>query len=152
MPGSPAARIFDATDHAGSPLDPGPGSPDVLIGGLRAWRAIDPAAAAQLLALAKDAAESLTKASNAVTEADRTKYLDDLKETGEEMAKIMASTDQIICKFVKLLVPDGNGVVIKGSSSVFINGLPACRIGDPIQETSNVNRIAAGEISVLIGG
>ena len=33
----PAARVTDSTAH-GSPL-PGPGSPDVLIGGLPAWRA-----------------------------------------------------------------------------------------------------------------
>lgn len=35
----PAARITDATTH-GMPLAPGPGSPNVLIGGLPAWRAI----------------------------------------------------------------------------------------------------------------
>lgn len=35
----PAARITDPTAH-GAPLAPGPGSPDVLIGGLPAWRAL----------------------------------------------------------------------------------------------------------------
>ncbi len=34
----PAARITDPTTH-GSPLAPGPGSTNVLIGGLPAWRA-----------------------------------------------------------------------------------------------------------------
>ena len=34
----PAARVTDPTMH-GSPLAPGPGSPDVLIGGMPAWRA-----------------------------------------------------------------------------------------------------------------
>lgn len=34
----PAARITDPTAH-GTPL-PGPGSPDVIIGGLPAWRAL----------------------------------------------------------------------------------------------------------------
>jgi uncharacterized Zn-binding protein involved in type VI secretion len=34
----PAARMGDTTSH-GTPLAPGPGSPDVLIGGLPAWRA-----------------------------------------------------------------------------------------------------------------
>lgn len=33
-----AARVGDLTGH-GTPLGPGPGSPDVLIGGLPAWRA-----------------------------------------------------------------------------------------------------------------
>jgi uncharacterized Zn-binding protein involved in type VI secretion len=35
----PAARVTDPTTH-GAPLSPGPGSPDVLIGNLPAWRAI----------------------------------------------------------------------------------------------------------------
>lgn len=34
----PAARVGDMTTH-GTPLGPGPGSPDVLIGGMPAWRA-----------------------------------------------------------------------------------------------------------------
>jgi uncharacterized Zn-binding protein involved in type VI secretion len=34
----PAARITDSTTH-GTPLAPGPGSSNVLIGGLPAWRA-----------------------------------------------------------------------------------------------------------------
>lgn len=36
--GRPAARVTDPTSH-GTPLAPGPGSPNVLIGGLPAWRA-----------------------------------------------------------------------------------------------------------------
>ena len=35
----PAARVTDPTTH-GAPLSPGPGSPNVLIGGLPAWRAL----------------------------------------------------------------------------------------------------------------
>jgi len=35
----PAARVTDPTTH-GAPLAPGPGSPDVLIGSLPAWRTI----------------------------------------------------------------------------------------------------------------
>ncbi len=34
----PAARVGDPENH-GTPLAPGPGSPDVLIGGKPAWRA-----------------------------------------------------------------------------------------------------------------
>ena len=37
MPGMPAARVSDQTTH-GSPLFPGPGSPNTLIGALPAWR------------------------------------------------------------------------------------------------------------------
>ena len=36
--GQPAARVGDQTSH-GTPLAPGPGSVNVLIGGLPAWRA-----------------------------------------------------------------------------------------------------------------
>lgn len=36
--GKPAARIGDLTSH-GTPLSPGPGSVNVLIGGMPAWRA-----------------------------------------------------------------------------------------------------------------
>ena len=35
--GNPVARVGDTTSH-GTPLAPGPGSPNVLIGGLPAWR------------------------------------------------------------------------------------------------------------------
>jgi len=38
--GKPAARVGDLTSH-GSPLSPGPGSPDVFIGGKPAWRVTD---------------------------------------------------------------------------------------------------------------
>jgi uncharacterized Zn-binding protein involved in type VI secretion len=37
--GKPAARTGDQTSHAGTPLGPGPGSVNVLIGGQPAWRA-----------------------------------------------------------------------------------------------------------------
>lgn len=35
----PAARVSDTTAH-GTPLGPGPGSTNVLIGGMPAWRAL----------------------------------------------------------------------------------------------------------------
>ncbi len=35
--GQPAARVGDQTSH-GTPLSPGPGSTNVLIGGMPAWR------------------------------------------------------------------------------------------------------------------
>ncbi|MCG5060760.1 MAG: PAAR domain-containing protein [Limnoraphis sp. WC205] len=38
------------------------------------------------------------------------------------------------------------------SSTVLINGLPACRQGDMIQETVSVNTIALGCPTVFIGG
>ena len=38
LAGSPAARVGDMTGH-GTPLIPGPGSTNVFIGGMPAWRA-----------------------------------------------------------------------------------------------------------------
>ncbi len=35
-----AARLSDPTSHAMTPLAPGPGSANVLIGGMPAWRAV----------------------------------------------------------------------------------------------------------------
>jgi len=35
-----AARVGDKTTHASTPLGPGPGSTNVLIGGQPAWRAV----------------------------------------------------------------------------------------------------------------
>ena len=151
MPGPAAARLGDATAH-GDPLKPGPCSSNVFIGGKKAWRALSPAMVQALLDQAANAAKSAAAAGSATTEVERAKHLDDLADAAEQMAKIMASTDQHACTVVKLLIPDGNGVVTKGSSSVLINGLPACRVGDPIQEITSVNSITAGDSTVLIGG
>ena len=150
MPGRPAARLGDMTAH-GNPLSPGPGSPNVLIGKRPAWRGLPIVQVAQLLDAAKDVSKSLGKAALAVTEVDRAKHLTDVKEGGEKMVKIMGSVDQHACLVVKVLVPDGNGVVIDGSQTVLINGLPACRMGDTIQEITSVNKIVMGEPTVLIG-
>ncbi|HBL13580.1 MAG TPA: hypothetical protein DD379_19715 [Cyanobacteria bacterium UBA11162] len=48
--------------------------------------------------------------------------------------------------------PHGVGIVIDGSSTVEINGLPACRMGDTIQEVNSPpNKIIEGCSSVEIG-
>lgn len=97
--GKPAARIGDMTSH-GTPLIPGPGSPNVLIGGRPAWR---------------------------------------------------ATIDLHVCPLVTGLVPHVGGTVLVGSPTVFINGLPAVRLGDQIVESGPPNTIIAGEFTVLIG-
>ena len=52
-----------------------------------------------------------------------------------------------------LIDPHGPGVVIDGSQTVFINGLQACRMGDTVLEAVGPpNKIAKGEMTVLIGG
>jgi uncharacterized Zn-binding protein involved in type VI secretion len=51
-----AARVTDTTGH-GNPLNPGPGSTDVMIGGLPAWRALPSALGAAVKSLS-DAMQS----------------------------------------------------------------------------------------------
>ena len=69
MPGKPAARITDNVVHPAPPvLTPGPGSPNVLIGSLPAWRGI-PAAAAAALQAAKQVSDAAIKAAEAATVA-----------------------------------------------------------------------------------
>jgi hypothetical protein len=67
MPQGPAARITDNVVHPLPPvLTPGPGSPNVLIGFLPAWRGI-PAAAAAALQAAKQASDIAIQAAEAAT-------------------------------------------------------------------------------------
>lgn len=93
-----AARLNDLTNH-GTPLNPGPGSPDVLIGGMPAWR---------------------------------------------------TSKDFHNCPLVSGPAHVG-GVVTTGSTTVFINNLPAARQGDLIMESGPPNSIVIGCQTVLIG-
>jgi len=89
------------TSH-GTPLTPGVGSVNVLIGKKGAWR---------------------------------------------------ATVDAHLCPLVNGVVPHGGGVVLKGSATVFINSMPAARVGDQVTEAAGgPNAIAAGEPTVVIGG
>lgn len=97
--GQPAARMGDSTSH-GTPLAPGPGSTNVLIGGQPAWRAL---------------------------------------------------TDTHTCPLVTGVVPHVGGVVAMGSTTVFINKMPAARLGDMVVEVGPPNAIAQGAGNVLIG-
>ena len=150
MSGRAAARLGDMTAH-GSPLAPGPCSQNVFIGKKPAWRGLPSVAVGQLTSSAQNAAQSLSQATTATNEAERAKHLQQVALETANMAKIMASTDQHTCPVVKAFVPDGNGVVIDGSQTVLINGLPACRMGDTIQEATSVNKITMGEPTVFIG-
>ncbi|MGZ4891223.1 MAG: PAAR domain-containing protein, partial [Halobacteriota archaeon] len=94
-----AARAGDLTSH-GSPLGPGPGSSNVLLGGAPAWR---------------------------------------------------AGSDFHACPLASGLVPHVGGVIVMGSPSVLINGLPAARVGDTIGEGAPPNTIISGCPTILIG-
>lgn len=63
-----------------------------------------------------------------------------------------ATADMHICPLVTGTVPHTGGVVTLGSLTVQIDGLPAARMGDVITESGPPNTIAAGCLTVLIGG
>ena len=159
--GQPAARIADMTAH-GSPLAPGPGCPTVLIGGMPAWRGLGPAAVAALAStiatgMANVAAASAAAAAAAATPAGPAAQANLVKAAADAVAgaaSAMASSGADIhaCPIVKVVIPDGPGVVITPSMTVTIGGMPAARMGDTIQEATSVNAVAMGMMTVLIGG
>jgi uncharacterized Zn-binding protein involved in type VI secretion len=64
-----------------------------------------------------------------------------------------AVTDVHVCPLVSGVVPHVGGVVVKGSTSVLINGYPAARQGDQVMEGGGgPNAILMGCPTVLIGG
>lgn len=166
MPTGPAARITDPVMHPLPPvLTPGPGSMNVLIGFLPAWRGI-PAAAAAALQAAKQASDIGIQAAEAATmaaagtpggpaayaaeQAAKTAALAALSATISGMAGM---SDIHACTTPSPVPPHGPGVVIDGSATVMINNMPACRMGDTIIEPLGPpNKIMKGEMTVIIGG
>ncbi len=133
----PAARITDAVAHPLPPvLTGGPGSLNVLIGNLPAWRGIPLASAAAILA-AKAVSETAIKAAEAATKAAAaTPALPSAKMAQEttkaRAAATMSSTivsraggaDIHNCATPLPLPPHGRLVVIGGSLTILINRLP----------------------------
>lgn len=154
-----AARLTDITVH-GSPLLPGTGSPDVLIGFLPAWRAMSPAAIAAFLALIAQIKTNLDKLADALTTnntVEGAKATKDLSEQVPQAAKMIAAMDKHTCPQLLLVIggpPHGMGVMIGGSTTVMINNLPAGRVGDTIQEILSPlpNYVVVGLPTVQIGG
>ncbi len=166
MPTGPAARITDNVIHPLPPiLTPGPGSFNVLIGFLPAWRGIPPAAAAALQA-AKTASDTTLQAAAAATTAAMGTPGAPAAKAAEEAAKTAAlsamssaitsasaGADIHACTTPLPIPPHGPGVVIDGSATVMINNLPASRMGDTVLEALGPpNKIAKGEMTVIIGG
>jgi uncharacterized Zn-binding protein involved in type VI secretion len=162
----PAARVTDPVSHPLPPvLSPGPGSPDVLIGMMPAWRGVLAAAAAALQA-AKQVSDTTIKAAQAVTAAAAGTPGLPAAKAAEEAAKAAAGAamgamitgaaagaDIHSCMTPFPIPPHGPGVVINGSTTVIINNLPACRQGDTVLEAIGPpNSIAMGMPTVLIGG
>ena len=166
MAGKPAARITDNVAHPAPPLlTPGPGSPNVVIGSLPAWRGV-PAAAAGTLQAAKKVSDTAIQAAEAATAAAAGTPGAPAAKAAEEATKAAAAVqmgsmissmaggaDMHTCSTPLPIPPHGSGVVIDGSQTVLINGLQACRMGDTILEAVGPpNKIVKGEMTVLIGG
>ena len=159
MPTGPAARLTDTTAH-GAPLAPGPGSATVLIGNLPAWRAVPLAAAAGVASAGTTAAATVNAAYAAMTAAAGTPgapaavaaYTTAQTTATTSMQSLMKGTGADTSMCPMLPPPHGPGVVITGSVTVLINGFPASRVGDTIQEATSVNTVALGCMTVIIGG
>lgn len=165
MPKGPAARITDNVSHPLPPmLLPGPGSFNVLIGFLPAWRGMPLKAAAGLQA-AQKAADTAIKAAEQATKAavgpaapvalaaEQTLKGSFLASMSAMVNSMSAGADIHMCAVPTPVPPHGPGVVIDGSATVMINNLPACRQGDTVLEAiGGPNKIAKGESTVIIGG
>jgi uncharacterized Zn-binding protein involved in type VI secretion len=166
MPTGPAARITDNVMHPLPPiLTPGPGSMDVIIGYLPAWRGI-PAAAAAALQAAKQVSDIAIQTAEAATVAAAGTPGAPAAYAAEQTAKTAALTalssmisgmagmsDIHACTTPSPVPPHGPGVVVDGSQTVLINNMPACRMGDTIIEPLGPpNKIMKGEMTVIIGG
>ena len=166
MPTGPAARVTDNVVHPLPPvLGPGPGSVNVLIGSLPAWRGVGGAiagalqAAKQISDTAIQVAEAATLAAAgtpgapAAKAAEETVKASSAASMGSTISSSAGGADIHTCATPLPIPPHGPGVVIDGSQTVLINNLPACRLGDTILEAVGPpNKIARGEMTVIIGG
>lgn len=167
MPQGPAARITDNVVHPLPPiLTPGPGSLNVLIGFLPAWRGI-PLAAAAALQAAKQTADIAVQTAVAATAAAAgtpgapAAYAAEQATKGAVLASMSSAisgaaasgADIHACTTPSPVPPHGPGVVIDGSATVMVNFLPQCRLGDTILEALGPpNKIVKGEMTVIVGG
>lgn len=166
MPQGPAARITDNVAHPlPGVLSPGPGSPDVFIGFLPAWRGIL-AAAAPALQAAKQVSDAAIQAAEAASKAASGTPAAPAAIAAEQAAKASAAAsmsalitsaaggaDIHSCMTPLPVPPHGPGVVIDGSKTVMINNLSACRLGDTVLEALGPpDKIVKGEMTVIIGG
>lgn len=171
--GQPAARVFDKVQHPlPGMLMPGPGSSNVLIGSIPAWRGL-PAAAAAALQAAKAVSDAVVTAAEAAktaamgtpgapaaiaaeqaAKAAATAAMTSLMNgLGAACAALGGTPDTHICATPGIPPPPhGPGMVIDGSPSVLINGLPACAVGDKVLEALGPpDPIVMGMNSVLVG-
>ncbi len=166
MPTGPAARILDLVLHPlPGVLQPGPGSTNVLIGGLPAWRGVS-AAAATAIQAARQVSDATIATAEAATLAAAGTPGAPAAKAAEETTKAAAAAsmgamitgaaggaDIHNCLTLLPAPPHGPGVVVDGSQTVLINNLSACRVGDTIIEAVGPpNKITMGLSTVIIGG
>jgi uncharacterized Zn-binding protein involved in type VI secretion len=168
MPTGPAARITDMVVHPTPPkLLPGPGSVNVLIGFLPAWRGLPLAAVAGLMA-AKTVADTAINVATAASAAAAGPAFPAVyaaeqaarASAAASMASMMSGlaaggTDIHLCTMpIPPTVPHGPGMVIDGSATVQTNFMPQCRLGDTIIEAiaPAPNKIVTGEFQTIVGG
>jgi uncharacterized Zn-binding protein involved in type VI secretion len=148
-------------------LGPGPGSLNVLIGNMPAWRGMPLAAAAGLMsakatsdaavatAVAASTAAAGTPGAPAAVAAETTAKQAATASMTSAMSGAGAGADVHMCAtpFPPVVPsPHSQGMVITGSMTVLINNLPACRAGDTILECMGPpNTIAMGCPTVIIG-
>ena len=174
MPSTPMARVGDSVTHPAPPvLTPGPGSFDVSVGFMPAWRGLPSAAAAVLEVAQKISDAVVTVAENAATAASGTPAAPAAKaaELAVKTAAVTALTslmnglsagcaamtgggtpDIHMCTTAPPIPPHGPGMVIDGNPTVLVNGLPACQVGDKVLEAlGGPNPITMGCQTVIIG-
>jgi uncharacterized Zn-binding protein involved in type VI secretion len=146
-------------------LQPGPGSLNVMIGFMPAWRGVSAAVAAALSA-AKAASDAVIKAAEAATlaaagtpgapaayAAEQAAKTSAAAAMGSAITSAAGGADIHVCATPSPVPPHGPGVVIDPSQTVLINNLGACRQGDTILEALGPpNKIAMGLPTVIIGG
>ncbi|HLA96528.1 MAG TPA: hypothetical protein VK612_12470 [Pyrinomonadaceae bacterium] len=161
----PAARVADNVMHPLPPvLTPGPGSMDVLIGFMPAWRGIPAAAAAALKAAKQIAdtaitvAETATKAAAGTPGAPAAYAAEQAAKTaagaslGAMASSLGAMSDIHSCIVPSPVPPHGPGLVIDGSASVLTNNMPQSRMGDTVLEPLGPpNKIVKGFPQVMVG-
>lgn len=165
--GKPAARVTDKVNkllhkppiltEIGRPLTM-IGSPNVFIGKRKAWRGA-PITAAPALRSAKltnnaevRPAEAKALAATGTPAFPEAKLFEESIKTKAKanmlrtIVSVAGKADRYTC------INHGVGVVVGGSRTVLINGLPACRMGDTIVEPFGPpNKIVGGCRSVFIG-
>jgi uncharacterized Zn-binding protein involved in type VI secretion len=133
-----------------------------MIGGMPAWRGLSPAGAAVVAAAVAAAMSAIAQAQAVATAAAGSPagpaaQANLAKTAIEQVANVAnamtgSGADTLACPIMKVVIPDGTGVVMNGSQTVLINKFPACRVGDMVQEATAVSSIAMGCMTVMIGG